>query len=193
MPKRVTDQQRQAILRMLARGEDRDTIAASVGVTPGQVSAIAAHVKMGTYALPVSPEKEPEPDAPTVEEARTTNLLRQLRNLEPAPGRATRISPVLLGTDAETDQAVFWNPDPGTGAANPHVLVLGERGLGKTYSIACLLAELAQEEVVSVVFDYGQGFSREALPREFLTATNLVELHAGRDRVDINSPEPEGP
>jgi hypothetical protein len=186
MPKRVTDQERQAILGMLARGEDRDTIAATVGVTPGQVSAIAAHVKMGTYALPVSPDKEPDPNAPAVEEARTTNLLRHLRNLEPAPGRATRISPVLLGTDAETDEGVFWNPDPGTGAANPHVLVLGESGFGKTYTIACLLAELAQEEVVSIVFDYGQGFSRDALAREFEAATNLVELHAGRDGVDIN-------
>jgi hypothetical protein len=46
MPKKVTTEQRQAILQMLAKGEDRDTTAAAVGVTPGQVSAIAAHVKM---------------------------------------------------------------------------------------------------------------------------------------------------
>jgi len=52
MSKRITTEERQAVLQMLARGEDRDTIAATVGVTPGQVSAIAAHVTMGTYTLP---------------------------------------------------------------------------------------------------------------------------------------------
>ena len=36
---------------MLTQGHDRDTIAAAVGVTPGQVSAISAHVGMGTYCV----------------------------------------------------------------------------------------------------------------------------------------------
>jgi hypothetical protein len=57
MPKRMSEEQRRAVLRMLARGEDRDTIAAAVDVTPGQVSAVAAHVKMGTYSMP-APEEE---------------------------------------------------------------------------------------------------------------------------------------
>ena len=52
MPKRITQEQRDAVLHMLAEGHDRDSIAAAVGVTPGQVSAVSAHVKMGTYSLP---------------------------------------------------------------------------------------------------------------------------------------------
>ena len=51
MAKRMTDEQRRAVLEMLAQGLDRETIAARVGVTPGQVSATAAHVTMGTYDL----------------------------------------------------------------------------------------------------------------------------------------------
>jgi DNA phosphorothioation-dependent restriction protein DptH len=184
MPKRMTEEQREAVLRMLARGDDRDTIAAAVGVTPGQVSAVAAHVKMGTYALP--DPAEPEEKATAEEGGRTTNLLRQLQDLTPAPVREAALDGILLGTNAETEEAVFWNPDPGSGAANPHVLVLGESGFGKTYTIACLLAELAQQRVMSFVFDYGQGFSLGTLPPEFLKATNAVELHAGRDGVDIN-------
>jgi hypothetical protein len=194
---------------MLAQGQDRDTIAASVGVTPGQVSAISAHVRMGTYALP-NPEDQLGEAAPevvdkagssfpifqnlgrasgreTAEAAeRTSNLLRMLQNLEGAPGRETRLAPILLGTDAETGEDVVWNPDPGTGAANPHVLILGESGFGKTYTIASLSAELARENVVSIVFDYGQGFSPKALPDEFVESTNPLELHAGRNGVDIN-------
>jgi hypothetical protein len=181
----MTNEQRQEVLRLLGRGEDRDTIAAAVGVTPGQVSAIAAHIKMGTYTLPI-PDQEQKENEVRKPEGKTANLLQQLQRMEPPPRRKAGLAPVLLGDDAETGEAVFWNPDPDTGAANPHVLVLGESGYGKTYSIACLLAELAQEGVVSVVFDYGQGFTLGALPPEFRSAINPVELHAGRDGLDIN-------
>jgi hypothetical protein len=81
---------------------------------------------------------------------------------------------------------VFWNPDPGSGAANPHVLILGESGFDKTYTIASLSAEPAQENVVSVVYDYGQSISPATLPPEFAAATNPLELHAGREGVNIN-------
>ena len=53
MPTKVTREQRQAVLSMLAWDRNRDTIAAAVWVTPGQVSAIAAHVTMDTYTLPI--------------------------------------------------------------------------------------------------------------------------------------------
>ena len=49
MPPRIADSQRQAVLALLAQGLARDTVAAQVGITPGQVSAVAAHMKMGTY------------------------------------------------------------------------------------------------------------------------------------------------
>ncbi len=184
MPKKVTPEQRDEILRMLAQGHDRDTISVAVGVTPGQVSAISAHVRMGTYALP-DPEEQPEQTASEAIE-RTSNLLGMLQSLEGLPGRETKLSPILLGSDAETGEDVAWNPDPGSGSANPHVLILGESGFGKTYTIASLSAELAQQNVVSVVFDYGQGFSPATLPPEFVAATNPLEMHVGRDGVDIN-------
>ncbi len=189
MPIKVTTDQRQAILLMLSRGHDRDTIAASVGVTPGQVSAIAAHVKMGTYSLPeaASPPAE-EVAVPSGELLpRTANLLRHLRTLE-GTRSATRsdFEPILLGADAESGEPVCWNPDPAGGAANPHVLVLGESGFGKTYTIASVAAELAHKGVVCIVFDYGQGFSPSTLPPEFAAAADPIELHAGRDGVDIN-------
>ena len=81
---------------------------------------------------------------------------------------------------------MFWNPDPGSGAANPHVLIAGESGYGKTYTIAGLLAELAEERISSIVVDYGQGFSRASLPKEFDKTNGLLEIEASRDGVDIN-------
>src|SRR4051794_1747951 len=115
MPKRITETQRQAVLRMLAQGVDRETIAASVGVSPGQVSAVAAHVKMGTYELPAADVEENRTNE-SEERERTKNLLRQLYDLEGSPSARTRLAPILLGTDAESNDEVFWNPDPDSGS-----------------------------------------------------------------------------
>ncbi|MBW3599490.1 MAG: ATP-binding protein [Planctomycetes bacterium] len=186
MPKKVTRQQRDAVLHMLAQGQDRDTIAANVGVTPGQVSAISAHVTMGTYTLPGS-EAHPQDIAPVAEPAqRTENLLRMLQTLEGTQAREDSVTPIHLGSDVENGDEVFWNPSAHTGAANPHVLILGESGFGKTYTIASLAAELTHQNIASIVFDYGQGFSPATLPPEFVAATNPIELHASRDGVNVN-------
>jgi hypothetical protein len=183
MPKRITEAQKQTVLRMLAQGVDRDTIAASVAITPGQVSAVAAHVRMGTYTLPAVEESREET---TEEKSRTQNLLHQMHKLGSTSSPSGRLAPILLGNDAESNEEVFWNPDPESGAPNPHVLVLGESGFGKTYTIACLLAELAQQRLLSVVLDYGQGFALDTLSPEFLKAANPIELFASRDGLDIN-------
>lgn len=187
MPSKVTPDQRDAVLRMLSQGHDRDTISATVGVTPGQVSAISAHVKMGTYQLPDPEEPAEEVSTQAVMPERTANLLRQLQKMEGTRGNGHRaFDPILIGSDAETGEEVFWNPDPAGGTANPHVLVLGESGYGKTYTIASVAAELARKGIVCIVFDYAQGFSPSTLPKEFMKAANPIELHAGRDGIDIN-------
>jgi hypothetical protein len=49
MPAPVTVAQRQAIVALLNDGVDRHQIASQVGVTPGQVAAVKAHIRMGTY------------------------------------------------------------------------------------------------------------------------------------------------
>ncbi|MCH8054580.1 MAG: DUF87 domain-containing protein [Deltaproteobacteria bacterium] len=184
MPDRITETQRQAVLRLLAQGEDRETIAAKVGITPGQVSSVAAHVKMGTYPLPEIGVEEQE--GSSEQDNKTRNLLEKMRNLGRRPAVQTQLEPIFLGVDTEHDKKVFWNPDPDSGSANPHVLILGESGFGKTYTIACLLAELAQRNISSVIFDYGQGFTPSTLPPEFLNVANLVEIQASRDGIEIN-------
>lgn len=48
MPISVT--QRQAIVNLLKDGLGNQEIAAQVGVTPGTVAAVKAHISMGTYS-----------------------------------------------------------------------------------------------------------------------------------------------
>ena len=77
MPPRITDSQRKAILELLIQGFDRETIAAQVGVTPGQVSAVAAHIKMGTYEKHGAHDTVLEPTQPEVRE-RVHELLEEI-------------------------------------------------------------------------------------------------------------------
>lgn len=47
----ISDEQRTKIIALLHEGRDRDEIASLVGVSPGTVSAIKAHITMGTYGV----------------------------------------------------------------------------------------------------------------------------------------------
>jgi DNA helicase HerA-like ATPase len=153
MTKSINTLQRQRILEMLAAGANREVIAVSVGVTPGQVSAVAAHKAMGSYTR---------------------------RDSGP---RVTKNSGILLGSSTETQHEVFWDP---ANAANPHLLILGESGFGKTYSISCILAELQRANLPSLVFDYGQGFDRESASASFLEFTSPLDIEAAKSGVQIN-------
>ena len=163
MGKRITPEQREAVLNMLAQGQDRDTIAVILGVSPGQVSAVSAHVTMGTYHLPQPGHSVP--NCVSSPSRAATDVLQHWDIVHAKAHSKPTFPPVLLGLDAETQKSVYWNPDPDTGAANPHVLILGESGFGKTYTICCLLAELAERGVHSLVFDYGRGSRRTPPPR----------------------------
>jgi len=179
---KMTEDQRMAVLQSLARGVDRETIARQVGVTPGQVSAMAAHVTMGTYCLPaVSPINPVEDGQGTL-----SSLIERLPMAREGAAGEAHIAPILLGKDVESNEETFWNPDPRAGSVNPHVLVLGESGFGKTYTISCLLTELSRQGVTCVVFDYGQGFSLDTVPEEFVQHAHPLEIHASRDGIDIN-------
>jgi DNA phosphorothioation-dependent restriction protein DptH len=185
MPSRLTDSQRQAVLKLLAQGFDRETIAARTGVTLGQVSAVAAHVKMGTYEKQRVPDKVVEFMLPEGRE-RVHELLEETGTASRTSQAESSLNRILIGVDAETDEKVFWNHDPANGAANPHMLILGESGLGKTYAICCILTELAQQKTPSIVFDYGQGFEIASSPRQFVEYTKPIEIRASLEGVAIN-------
>ena len=185
MPPKITDSQRKAVLAVLAQGLDRETVAAQVGVTPGQVSAVAAHVKMGTYEKHGTHDAVVERVQPEVRE-RVHELLEEIGAASRRAHTASGFNRILIGVDAATDEEVFWNPDPSNGTANPHMLILGESGFGKTYAICCLLTELAQRKIPSIVFDYGQGFATGLSPRQFVEYAKPIEIRASHEGVAIN-------
>jgi hypothetical protein len=126
MPKRVTPEQREKVLRLLTQGLDRDTIAAAVGVTPGQVSAISAHVSMGTFRLS-TPEGQVESEGGVAVEmpGQTSDLNQTLKGPDGDHGRKSKLAPVAVGFVAESEE-IRWNLIHGSDSAEAYVLTTGK-------------------------------------------------------------------
>ena len=110
------------------------------------------------------------PDAKLDEEEETTNG-----------------SGVYVGDDADYGDAVYWNPQDAGPVPNPHLMIMGESGSGKTYAVQCLVAELAQRTVPSILFDYGQSFELQHLEAPFKRFTGIREHLIGEEGLPIKS------
>lgn len=188
--------QRQRILQRLADEMPKQDIADELGVSKAQVAAVAAHVTMGTYELPLR-SREPKASrvagraakglpAPRPAEAKPAEAKPAVA--EPAvaePSGPPDREGVLLGA-TEDGRSVLWSPFPNSSTPNPHVLILGGSGSGKTYATLCLLAELSRRGIPSFVFDYGQGFTRASLPAAFKAIVDPVEYAVARSGLSLN-------
>lgn len=184
---RISSEKRGEILRLLDLGWSGEDIAREVEVTPRQVAAVKAHVTMHSY------------DKTRRTERAVTETLSSGQLLSPTPEQEGSISELLdrlqrglssvavpVGREVTTGRQVYWDPNPDYGSANPHLMIIGESGFGKTYAIQCLVAELALRRIPSIVIDYGRGFDVDAAPKEFINLTNPVEVLAGVHGININ-------
>ena len=96
---------------------------------------------------------------------------------------------LYVGDDSEYGDPLYWLPWNPQLCQNPHLMIMGESGSGKTYATQCLVAELAQAGIPSVIFDYGQGFELETLDRQFRKFTNPEEYLVGEKGLAINPVE----
>ncbi|MBA2679921.1 MAG: DUF87 domain-containing protein [Ktedonobacteraceae bacterium] len=95
-------------------------------------------------------------------------------------------SGVYVGDDFEYGDAIYWNPQQAGAVPNPHLMIMGESGSGKTYAVQCLVAELAQRSIPSIVFDYGQSFELQHLDPQFKKFTGIREHLIGEEGLPIN-------
>ena len=176
MTKRISNEQRKLIQKLLEEGTERDEIARIASVTPGQVSAVKAHRTMRTR------RESARMPRPVVQSKRSDNKLTERIESGPilAHGNETEIS---LGIGAESHQTISWRPQVSN---NPHVLIVGESGSGKTYTATRLVVELAQKGFTSVIFDYGQGFSLSDLPNTSTSGIRLLDFNLAREGIAIN-------
>lgn len=90
---------------------------------------------------------------------------------------------LYLGDQPEFEEPVYWDPEAET---NPHIMIVGESGSGKTYATQCLVAELAEAGVPSLIFDYGQSFELDTLHQVFKDRCNPREYRIGEEGLPLS-------
>jgi DNA phosphorothioation-dependent restriction protein DptH len=187
----------QALAEEISRLADQEVapvdIARQLGLKRNQVVAILAHRKIqqevGTHL------ESTEEDRPTLEIRSDTDEQELPAPPQRRPGveetRVEAVQPdheygVLIGIDEEYDDPIFWRPQDARLVPNPHLMIMGESGSGKTYAVQCLMAELAQQGIPSVVFDYGQGFEAHTLEAVFSKYAAPEEYVLGEQGIALN-------
>jgi DNA phosphorothioation-dependent restriction protein DptH len=195
VPPRISDKQRGKIISLLDEGLPREAIAKALGVSPGQVSAVAAHLTMGTYTKDTATSCKRSQSTAAVAADTVLRAPAGEDEGDPSPprlpSRGSQPSPaspfrVLLGTNTQNGDDVWWYPSPTSDTLNPHLLILGESGSGKTYATQCICTELVRHGIPTIVLDLGQGYAPSTTPNEFREFGHPVEINVGRDGININ-------
>lgn len=97
---------------------------------------------------------------------------------------------VSIGTSARTGASVAWEPRPESGMANPHLIVIGPTGTGKSHLLKILITGIARSEnsvfVIDTLGDYA-GTSGYALLAAMLPPTlPLTVIEPGGAGLAIN-------
>jgi DNA phosphorothioation-dependent restriction protein DptH len=116
-------------------------------------------------------------DAPPTAEADVET--EQVPKVDAIPER------ILLGTTSPGSRKVYWEFGHNE-LNNRHMLIFGASGMGKTYTIQCLLSELGRSGQNSVIVDYTNGFSDSQLEAEFRSLLQPAQHVVRRQPLAIN-------
>ena len=172
----VSADQRQAIRSLLADGLDNQEIAAQIGVSPGTVAAVKAHMTMGTYGGVMAPDAEAEvasavDTAFSLERDLQLALRRSIEQLEPG----------LMIIDGDREQTV-----PSRGRID--ITARDERG---TTVVIELKAGTADRDAIGQILSYmGELTDRDTKCAAFSCAR---VFDANRCRSEGRSKHPIGP
>ena len=181
------------ILRLHEFNTSASEIAKLLNIKKMQVTAIIAHHAMKSLSPTVqSPLRVDEVSASDLERAESTIKDSTADEVATEPILDTEIQDsaesegILIGTDSEYNDLMYWTPEDTQDVPNPHMMIMGESGSGKTYSVQCLTAELAQQDIPSIIFDYGQGFETQELDETYRSYTKPKEYLLGEDGIPLN-------
>ncbi|RSD28592.1 ATP-binding protein [Mesobacillus subterraneus] len=94
---------------------------------------------------------------------------------------------ILLGREQRTNKEIYWEYGHPK-LENRHLLITGTSGVGKTYFMQCLLLELANNNVSTLIFDYTDGFKKSQLNVDFKEAMEgkIIQFNVQREGFPIN-------
>jgi DNA phosphorothioation-dependent restriction protein DptH len=184
---KITSALVEQIARLNAKGDGAKEIALSLGLKRLQVTALLAHLELKSHEEQHSERSSAEPSDYVREEGEPFPAAEVAKfQVDAIDEQPEAKGGIYVGEDREYPDAQYWSPADTQLSQNPHLMIIGESGSGKTYATQCLIAELAQAGIPSVVFDYGQGFETETLDKQFLKH-NLPQEHLiGENGLAIN-------
>jgi DNA phosphorothioation-dependent restriction protein DptH len=111
---------------------------------------------------------------------------------------------ITIGTRSN-GEPVYWHFG-NKQLVNRHLLIFGAAGSGKTYGIQCILAEMAKQQLRSIIVDYTDGFLPDQVEETFtevvapknhyvaMAGLPLNPFHAQKQKIDpAADPIPENP
>src|SRR5260370_9592606 len=190
---KIADQTIRLILDLKDQNKNPDEIANILRLKPIHVRTILAAHQTESLSIEVDSQRRTGPSTSLAELERPATLPN--RPIPPIVGEsdpgeeeddddAEKVRPdaIYIGEDEGYSGTVYWEPTNKADVPNPHLMIMGDSGSGKTYSTQCLIAELSQKNIPSIVFDYSQSFEVAHLEKPFLKFTNVKE-HVLADTV----------
>jgi len=92
---------------------------------------------------------------------------------------------IFLGTAVKGSRQIYWEFGH-SDLNNRHILIFGSSGMGKTYTIQCLLCELGKVGQNSLIIDYTNGFSENHLEQGFNKLLNPLQHIVRKAPLPIN-------
>ena len=140
--------------------------------------------------LPVEPSRRSAPPLLSQGGEKTAPVL------VPLPSSSPTVPDQLLIGARSNGEPVYWHYGHPQ-LANRHLLIFGATGVGKTYGVQCLLAEMAQQHLRSIIIDYTDGFlpsqieplfRQAAKPQDHFVVSHKLPLNPFRQQQQVIDP-----
>lgn len=191
-PSKIPNSVAKLVLELADQQKEPAEIAQILNLKKVQVSTLLAYHKQletKTQAQAAEPTTEvelPEPVEAVGFEVEPPPKEVAVEVTTPEEEETVKDHGVYVGDDADYGDPIYWNPQDAGAVTNPHLMIMGESGSGKTYAVQCLVAELAQRKVPSILFDYGQSFELQHLDPAFKKFVGIREHLIGEEGLPIN-------
>src|ERR1051325_2273430 len=179
-PLKLSDFLAKEILRLHDQGLPPADIASKLGLKKMQVASLVAHHDMSKERFEPNLKAAYSAQDVQYEDPDSAGYVNDKDHSDET------ITGIYVGDDSEYGDPQQWVPWESREVQNPHMMIIGESGSGKTYAAQCLVAELARHRIPSVIFDYGQSFEVENLEREFSEFVRPREHLIGEEGLALN-------